>query len=317
MKPLYIGNLKLKNRLFLAPMLDVTNLPYRLICRKAGAAMAYTEMIYTDSILHENKKTKTAMKRCKEDSPLGIQITGNNEEEFNKVIPYLKKYDLVDLNCGCPSSKIIGSKAGSFLLQNPKKIAGIIKILKSAGLIVTLKIRLGVKKNNVLNIAKEIVEAGADAITLHPRLAIHGNNIPADWRWIRKLKETVKIPVIGNGDVFSPRDAERMLKICDGAMIGRGAIGDPLIFSRILKYLETGKEEKPNIKENLKLFSEYLNLAEKYNTIEIAKIKYIGSSFIKGFEGAAKKRNEFMKLKEFDKIRNFVLSLMKSKFRNT
>src|SRR3989344_4804723 len=154
MKPLKIGNVRLKNRLFLSPMVDVTDLPYRLICRRAGAGMAYTEMLYIDAILHENKKTKNLMKTCKEDKPIGLQVTGNSIEEFEKFskLKELKNYDLIDINCGCPSVRITGSEAGSYLLQNPSKIGAMIKILKSRGLIVTAKIRLGFKKNNVLEV---------------------------------------------------------------------------------------------------------------------------------------------------------------------
>ena len=121
MKSLKIGNIKIKNPLFLAPMVDVTDLPYRLLYRKTGAAMAYTEMLYISQILHENKKAKQLMKTSKEDRPLGVQITGNSLEEFKKVIPFVEKYDLVDINCGCPSMKITGNKAGSYLLKHPEK----------------------------------------------------------------------------------------------------------------------------------------------------------------------------------------------------
>src|SRR3989338_9859624 len=237
MKPLQIGRIKLKNNLILSPMVDVTDLAYRMICRKAGASMAYTEMLYIDAILHENDKTKKLMKTCKEDYPIGLQVTGNNEEEFKRFAKSkeLKNFDLIDINCGCPSIKITGNEAGSFLLKNPSKIGNMIKILKKEGLIVTAKIRLGFDKNNVLKVAKEIEKAGADALTVHSRLAIDGRDVPADWKYIKEVKKIVKIPVIGNGDVFSGKDAEKMMKEtkCDGVMVARGAIGDPLIFSRV------------------------------------------------------------------------------------
>ena len=127
-KKIKIGTIKLSNPLVLAPMLDITNLPYRLICRKAGASLAFTEMINVPAILHKNKKTQEMMKTCKEDKPLGIQLTGNSIEEFKKVIPYLKKgkFDLVDINCGCPSERITQNDSGSCLLQSPDKISKII-----------------------------------------------------------------------------------------------------------------------------------------------------------------------------------------------
>jgi len=315
MKALRIGKIVLKNPLILAPMVDITNLPYRLLCRKAGASLAYTEMINVPAILHENKKTKQMMQTCKEDSPLCIQLTGNNPEEFKKVIPYLKKFDIVDINCGCPSERITENESGSCLLTCPEKIEKMIKVLKAAGLTVTAKIRLGFKTNNVLKIAKTIEKAGASAITVHPRLASQGYDTKADWSWIKKVKQAVKIPVIGNGDILNPEDAERMLKEtgCDAVMIARGAIGDPLIFKRTLSYLKTGKEkEKPcsskDFKANIKCFQDYLKLAEKCKMCEdsnLANIKHLGSKFIKGVEGASKLRAELMQLRTFEEIRDF------------
>ncbi len=309
MKSLKIGNIRLKNPLILAPMVEVTDLPYRLICKKAGASMAYTEMLYIDAILHENRKTLSLMKTSKEDKPIGIQITGNTPEEFKKVIPYVKKYDLVDINCGCPSLRITGNQAGSYLLKHPDKIGEMIRILKNSGLTVTAKIRLGFNKNNVMKVSKEIEKAGADALTLHARLAIHGRDIPADWNWIKKVKNNIGIPLIGNGDVFSGKDAQKMLEIADGVMIARAAIGNPLIFKTILYYLRTGKEKDTDIKANLNLFLEYLDLCKKYNTLDIARIKYLASSFVRGIEGAAKYRAQIMTLKSHEQIRDFIKTI--------
>ena len=313
MKSLKIGKIKLKNPLILAPMLDITNLPYRLICRKSGASLAFTEMINVPAILHENEKTKQMMKTCKKDKPLGIQITGNNIEDFKKVLPYLKNYDLIDLNCGCPSERITENESGSCLLQEPDKIAKIIKILKTSKLPVTAKIRLGFKKNNVLEIAKAIEKAGADAITIHPRLASEGYDVPADWNWIKKIKQFVKIPVIGNGDILTPEKASEMLKTtgCDAIMIARGAIGDPLIFERALNYLKTGKSKDFDFKKNIKAFQEYLKLTEKYNlTNNLAIIKHLATKFIKNIEGASKMRNELMQMKDFNQIKDFFRKLI-------
>lgn len=315
-KAIKIGKYKINNPIFLAPMVDVTDLPYRLICRKAGAGMAYTEMLYVDAITHENPKTKQLMiVDKKKEKPSGIQIAGNNLDEFEKVIPYLKNYDIVDINCGCPSVRIVGNEAGSYLLKNPEKIANIVKLLKKNGLTVSVKIRLGFDNNNVIKIAKMIEKAGADAIIVHARLAKDSNKIPAQWEWISKVKKAVKIPVIGNGDVISGESAERMLKICDGVMVGRAAIGDPLIFSRIQDYLKSGKERKKenDVPGNLKLFLEYIKLCKKQKLIDLHRIKYIGSCFLSGFQGAAKQRAIFMGLKNIDELEEFVKELSSSK----
>ncbi len=307
---LKIGPLTFKNRLFLAPMVEVTDLPYRLICRKAGAAMAYTEMLYISAILHENTKTQRLMKTIPSEHPLGIQITGNNAEEFQKAIPHLRPYDVVDINCGCPSIRIIGNAAGSYLLKHPNKIANMIKILKDSGLTVTAKIRLGFKHNNVLKIAKQIEKADADALTIHARLAHQGANIPADWRWIAKVKKTIGIPVIGNGDIFSPKHVEEMLNIADGAMLARGALGDPDIFTRTLKYLKTGKEQEVNFARNLKSFQEYLKLAKKHQVIDLQRIKYLGVNFLRNVPGASKMRNQIMQTKSLLEIQEFTKAML-------
>ncbi len=310
-KSLRIANIKLKNPLILAPMLDITNLPYRLICRKAGASLAYTEMINVPAILHENEKTKSMMRTCREDSPLGIQITGNNTKEFEKVLPYLKKsdFDLIDLNCGCPSERITENESGSCLLMQPEKIAKLIKILKKADLPVTAKIRLGFKKNNALETARTIQKAGADAITVHARLASEGYDVPADITQIKKIKKELSIPLIGNGDILNEKKAEDMLKStgCDAIMIARGAIGDPLIFERTLHYLKTKKQKPFSFKDNIKCFQDYLKLSEKHKLAEInlANIKHLGAKFIKNIEGAKKMRIELMAMKSFDEIKAF------------
>lgn len=302
-KNLKIGNVRLKNRLMLAPLVDVSDLPFRVVCRKSGAAMAYIEMLNISAILHENRHTKDLMRTSKlEDKPWGIQITGRSVKEFEQAVPHLEPYDIVDINCGCPSIRITDNGSGSFLLRNPEKIAGMVKTLKDAGVTTTAKIRLGFRQNNVLKVAKAIEKAGADAITVHARLAHHGSDVPADWKWVGKVKKSVGIPVIGNGDVRDGKSAEDMLEIADGAMIARAAIGDPLVFERILHYLNTGKEKPFDQKKNTRMFLEYLKLENRMGDPDIGKIKRVGSKFLRGFAGAAKARDEMMKKKSYEEV---------------
>ena len=308
MKSLKIGNIILKNRLFLSPMVDVTDLAYRMLCRLEGAAMAYTEMLYIDAVLHENERTKNLMKTAAEDKPVGIQITGKDVKEFEKFskLKVLQNYDLIDINCGCPSNKIVGNEAGSYLLKTPEKIAEMIRILKNEGFIVTAKIRLGFKNNNVIEVSKKIEKAGADALTIHARTAEQRNSEPADWTWISKAKKEIGIPVVGNGGIVDGKTAQEMLEIADGAMIASSAIGNPFIFREILRFLKTGKEKEITKEDRIQGFTKYIKLAEKYEVADINRIKFLGGSFLKGFEGASKARAELMKLKNFNEIEEFV-----------
>jgi len=306
---LRIGNIGLKNRLFLAPMVEVTDCAYRLLCRKYGAAMAYTEMIYVDAILHENERTKKLMKiGGKLDRPIGLQITGRNVSEFEKLskLESLHDYDLIDINCGCPSVKIVGNEAGSYLLDNPDKISQMIRVLKDAGHIVTAKIRLGFKKNNVISVSKTIEKAGADLITIHARTAEQKSSEKPDWSWISKVKKEIGIPVIGNGGIHDGESAVKMLEIADGAMVAGAAIGNPFIFREILRYLKTGKEKEITKKERIDGFRSYIKLSDERGVFELARAKFIGSNFLKEFKGASKSRNELMKLKNSDEIMNLI-----------
>lgn len=293
-------------------MVDVTDLPYRIICREQGAAMAYTEMLNVGAILHENKKTQDMLKTSRDDKPSGVQITGPRVSEFKKVVPYLRSFDLVDINCGCPSIRITDNASGSYLLKTPYKIASYIRVLKDAGYTTTAKIRLGFKKNNVMRVAKMVEQAGADALTVHARLSTDSYKVAADWNWLAAIKKEVGIPVIGNGDVHDGASAVRMLDVCDGAMVARAAIGDPRIFSRILYYTKTGKEKdkKDDVTPNLKLFEQYLNFAKKHDVLDMARVKLLGGHFIAGFNGAAAKRAAFMKVKTIEEAKAFVLNLL-------
>lgn len=313
MKSFKIGDVRIENRLFLAPMVDVTDLAFRLICRRAGAGMAYTEMLQVEALINasDKKDLKYKLLTNSEDRPLGIQITGRKIADFKKVIPKIESYDLVDLNCGCPGHLTVDHGSGSYLMRTPDKIASMIKTLKDGGLTVTAKIRLGFSKNNVIDMAKKIECAGADALTVHARLASQGRSGSADWKWFPKIKDKIGIPLIGNGDVDTPEKAEELLEITDGIMIARAAIGNPLIFRQTLDYLKTGKIKEINSKKNLKLYLEYLDLAKKYDLLKMSKAKYIGGKFIRGFEGAPEMRNKFMALKSYKEIEGFVGDLIK------
>lgn len=312
-----IGNIRLKYGLILAPMADVTDLPYRILCKEYGAELCFTEMLNSKAIFMNNNKTLELMKTTEEEKPVGIQICGNDAEVFKKITDKLKKFDLVDLNCGCPVPKLVNNKQGAWLLDYPEKIKEILEVLvDNLKIPVTAKIRLGNKKINVLDVAKKIEDSGASAITIHARTAEARYKIKADLSWIKKVKKEVSIPVIGNGDIFTGESAKKMLEICDGVMIARGALGDPLIFKRIRAFLEKKTSEKKENKgeiessyeDRINAFFEYVELCKKYEMKSFSKIKRIGLYFIQGFEGARKLREKLSKcnnIEEMRKILNF------------
>jgi len=309
MKTLKIGKVKIPNRIFLAPMMDVTDFAYRKICREAGCGMAYTEMINADALIHVADFTEKKILRIPEEKkPVGIQITTNSPEKVKKIIPFLKNFDIVDVNCGCPGELTIDHGSGSYLLKNPEKIVEIIKILKKEKLTATAKMRLGFNKDNSLEIAKTIEKAGADAITVHGRLAIHGNETPSDWNAVKKIKKELKIPVIYNGDINSPKKVKEILEKtgCDGVMIGRTAIGNPQLFERTIEFEKTGKDPGFDFQKNISYFKEYLHLLKRYNFIKMQRIKYVGGNFFREIPGSAKLRERFMKLKTLEEIEKFV-----------
>lgn len=273
-------------------MADITDIAFRTLCKKAGASLVFTEMIHAEALARKNKTTLQMIKQSKEEKPIGIQIAANNTKTLEKTLPYIRKFDLIDLNCGCPVPKIVNNKLGASLLEQPEKIHELIKFLvKKVNIPITAKIRLGFKKVNVLETTKKIEEAGAHAITIHARLANSRYKTKANWNCIKKVKDKLSIPVIGNGDVFTGKDAKELLKKCDAIMIARAAIGDPLVFKRISYYLKNNKELKITNQEKTKQLNEYIKLAKKFN-LNFKRIKQQSMYFTKDFPGSRKLRGQ-------------------------
>lgn len=270
-----IGNIKIKNNLVLAPMAGISNPTYVKICESMGAGFAITELISAEAIVRGNKKTLDMLEGIdKIKIPVAIQIFGSNSttmKEAAKILVNDYHAKIIDINMGCPVPKVaIKSQAGSALLKDVNKIKEIVReVVNAIDVPVTVKIRSGWDNNhiNAIEVAKVIEESGASAITIHARTRSQGYSGKADWKIIKDVVNAVNIPVIGNGDIYTPEDAKKMLDetSCTAVMIGRGALGNPWIFKNTLSYLQNGIYSEVTISDKINMM--------KYHYEELLKVK--------------------------------------------
>lgn len=289
-----IGNVKINGQVILAPMAGVCNSAYRKICKEMGASLVCAEMVSDKGMVYNSKKTKDMLYFEEYERPISQQIFGSDKETFTKaakMVYEIMKPDIIDINMGCPVPKVaIRSQAGSALLKNPKLIHEIVSsVVSSVPVPVTVKIRSGWDKNsiNAVEVAKICESAGASAITVHPRTRSELYSGKANLDIIKKVKEAVSIPVIGNGDIVDLKSAIHMLEYtkCDAIMIGRGVLGNPWLIKEIDTYLRTGKIiDKPSYKDRIDECFHHMNylLKIKNERVVVLEMRSHIAWYIKG-----------------------------------
>ena len=307
-----IGNIEVGN-LILGPMAGFTDMPFRALCIEQGATFTYTEMISAKALYYKNKNTLPLLATGPSERPVAVQLFGNDPELLAQEAAKLEDgpYDVFDINMGCPVQKVVGNGEGSALMREPEKVEAIISAMtKRLSKPVTVKIRKGFSENevNAVEIAKIAEGAGAAAIAIHGRTREEFYHGKADWKIIAQVKDAVKIPVIGSGDIYSGKDAKKMMDETgvDAVMVARGARGNPWIFHQIQTYLETGKEpERPSLGEVREMILRHVNLMIDYAGEDAAirqMRKHVGF-YVTGYHDASRMRREInrcMTLAEFE-----------------
>ena len=305
-----IGKVKLENNLILAPMLGVNCNAFRLQCKKHGAGLVTTAMIHPDSLFNQENKLDI----IREERLVAAQIVGRNSEDMARAASMLEKEaDIIDINLGCPDKDVLGKQAGAFLIKHTDQMEKMVsKVIGSVNCTVTAKIRIGwdSKSINAVEVAKILEDLGIDAITVHGRTRKQGYTGNADWEVIKKVKDNINVPVIGNGDVFEPKDYENILKKTnvDFVMIGRGAIGNPLIFENCLGYSKGKEIIQKNLDMAYKLFLEFLNYYGKYSTREsFTEIRQHAMWFLKGIKQSSALKNKISTMQSVNEIKKAFL----------
>ncbi|NLC77575.1 MAG: tRNA dihydrouridine synthase DusB [Clostridia bacterium] len=311
-----IGDVDIPNQVAAAPMAGVTDKTFRILAREQGCGLVHTEMISAKALVYNNKRTRELLNIDGEKGPLAVQLFGSEPETVAQgaVLAQEAGADIIDLNMGCPAPKIVKNGEGSALMQDPALAQAIVKeTVKSVTVPVTVKIRAGwcASTINAVTFAKAMVEAGAQAITVHGRTREQFYAGKADWDIIRQVADAVEVPVIGNGDIWTPQDAARMLADtgCQGVMIGRGSLGNPWIFSRTVAYLEQGVLlPEPAPEERLAMALRHLELVVHFKgeQVGVREMRKHLAWYIKGMRGAARMREQLFKAETVSQVQEII-----------
>ncbi|OEH92656.1 tRNA dihydrouridine synthase DusB [Bacillus solimangrovi] len=299
---LKIGDIEMKNQVVLAPMAGVCNSAFRLTVKEFGAGLVCAEMVSDKAILYNNKKTMGMLYIDEREKPLSLQIFGGEKNTLVEAAKFVEKNttaDIIDINMGCPVPKITKCDAGARWLLQPEKIYDLVSaVVDAVDKPVTVKMRMGWDDNTIYAIenAQAVERAGGQAVALHGRTRVQMYEGQANWDIIKQVKESVKIPVIGNGDVTTPEDAKRMLDQtgCDGVMIGRAALGNPWMIYRTVKYLETGELiGEPDAREKIDVCKLHMDrlIDLKTEKVAVMEMRKHAAWYLKGLRGNAKVRN--------------------------
>lgn len=313
-----IGNVEIKNKIVFAPMAGVSNRSYRNIIKEMGAGLVYTEMVSSMGIVYGSDKTIELLEFDEVERPISIQLFGSDVAAFVKAAKYVEekfKPDIIDINMGCPVPKVAGkSGGGSALLKEPDKIYEIVHALTTnVKTPITVKIRVGWDANsiNAVEVAKIAEKAGASAIAVHGRTKAQGYTGKANWDLIKQVKESVRIPVIGNGDICTPEDAKRMIDYTgvDAVMIGRAALGNPWLIKECVTYLEEGKIlEKPSYNEKLDMIKKHYEILEKEKDTKRATLEIRSHAlwYLKGLKDNKEIKNKIVHIESKEELFNII-----------
>ena len=311
-----IGSLKLENNVFLAPMAGITDRPFRTLCHEMGSGLVYSEMVSAKGIYYNNENTKQLLDIGEGEMPAALQLFGSEPEIMGAMGKKIEGINagIIDINMGCPVPKVVKNGEGSALMKTPELAGRIIKALvEMQKKPVTIKIRKGFDDTciNAVEMAQIAEENGASAVAVHGRTREQYYSGKADWEIIRRVKEAVKIPVIGNGDIFTPQDAKRMIEEtgCDAIMAARGARGNPWLFRDIIDYLEKGiLHEKPSLKEMTDMMLRHAEMHIRYKGEYqgIREMRKHVAWYTAGYHGSARMRQAVNEVESYEALKQLL-----------